>query len=207
MEGRTWKSLKKGQSIREGTTVSTGARSNIVLKIDDHQLTLKSFTTIKIFKNRLDKNSSENNIALKHGSVNAKVNRIGRLKTNFNIATPVATSSVRGTEQKTRFGIASGMRLRTPFGSVNVHNKSGVSKTVKGRSFFSQGGDSPRPDGLNDDTKKDALISSVTGGLTGDELAGLETFGDQLTGNIEDPFGLLVPQGGVAQVKVDLIWP
>jgi hypothetical protein len=109
-DGAAWKPLAKGQTIKEGTMVMTGVNSQAVLNIDDNLLTVKPLTTIKVLKNSFTKSSSDNVIGLKNGSVNARVKRIGTLKTRFNIVTPVATSSVRGTDETVSHG--PGLRYR-----------------------------------------------------------------------------------------------
>lgn len=207
-DGAAWKPLAKGQTIKEGTMVMTGVNSQAVLNIDDNLLTIKPLTTIKVLKNSLTKSSSDNAIGLKNGSVNARVKRIGTLKTRFNIVTPVATSSVRGTEQNTSHGPAFGTRILVPVGLVNASNDSGVNKNVGGRSSFSLRPGNQRPDSLLGDLRNGAITQLNPANITGDEQAGLETFGDQLVDNFDDALGLYDKNvGGTASVKVDLIWP
>ena len=207
-DGAAWKPLAKGQTIKEGTMVMTGVNSQAVLNIDDNLLTIKPLTTIKVLKNSLTKSSSDNAIGLKNGSVNARVKRIGALRTRFNIVTPVATSSVRGTEQNTSHGPAFGTRIEVPTGLVNASNESGVSRNVGGRSSFSLRPGNQRPESLLGDLRNSSITGLNPANITGDEQTGLQVFGDQLLDNFDDALGFYGRNvGGKANVNIDLIWP
>ncbi|HSV95629.1 MAG TPA: FecR domain-containing protein [Spirochaetota bacterium] len=207
-DGAAWRPLAKGQTIKEGTMVMTGVNSQAVLNIDDNLLTVKPLTTIKVLKNSFTKSSSDNVIGLKNGSVNARVKRIGTLKTRFNIVTPVATSSVRGTEQNTSHGPAFGTSIQVPDGSVNASNNSGVNRNVGGRSSFNLRPGNMRPDPLLGDLRNGAITPLNPANITGDEQTGLENFGDQLVDNFDDALDFYNNNvGGSASVTVDLLWP
>ncbi len=206
-DGAAWRPLAKGQTIREGTMVMTGVNSRAVLNIDDHMLTVKPLTTIKVLKNTLSKKSSDNVIGLKNGSVNARVKRIGTLKTRFNIVTPVATSSVRGTDQDTSNGPAFGMGVKV-IGLLNVSNPGGVNRNVGGRSFFSLRPGNARPEPLLGNLRRGSIPPLNPANITGDEESGLEFFGDQLVDNFNDAVDYYDNvAGGNASVTVDLLWP
>lgn len=206
-DGAAWRPLAKGQTIKEGTMVMTGVNSQAVLNIDDNLLTVKPLTTIKVLKNSFTKSSSDNVIGLKNGSVNARVKRIGTLKTRFNIVTPVATSSVRGTDQDTSHGPAFGMGVKV-IGLLNVSNKSGVNRNVGGRSVFSMRPGNMRPDPLLGALRNGSIAPLNPPNITGDEQDGLEFFGDQLVDNFDDALDFYNNNvGGSASVTVDLLWP
>jgi hypothetical protein len=170
-------------------------------------LTVKPLTTIKVLKNTLSKNSSDNVIGLKNGSVNARVKRIGTLKTRFNIVTPVATSSVRGTDQDTSNGPAFGMGVKV-IGLLNVSNPGGVNRNVGGRSVFSLRSGNARPDPLLGNLRRGSIPPLNPPNITGDEESGLEFFGDQLVDNFNDAVDYYDNvAGGNASVTVDLLWP
>ena len=80
-EGKAWRPLAKGMAVREGTRVSTGVNSTAVLNIDDHILTVKPLTMIKVYRNSLTRKTSDNTIGLKYGTVNARIKRVAALKT------------------------------------------------------------------------------------------------------------------------------
>ncbi|NMB64637.1 MAG: hypothetical protein GYA16_07180 [Spirochaetes bacterium] len=50
-DGGAFKPLQKGMQLKEGTKIQTGAKSQAVLDIDGHIVTIKSFTLIKVYKN------------------------------------------------------------------------------------------------------------------------------------------------------------
>lgn len=207
MDGRAWRTMSAGQRLSEGTTVSTGANSEAVIMIDRHELILKPLTTMKLYRHRVDKDGSDTDVGIKHGGVRARVNRVERLRTNFNISTPVATSSVRGTEQEVTYGPSSGMRIKVIDGEINAHNSQGADRNVKGRSRYSQQPDKVRPEPLLDETRQEALISVTAEGTTPDERAGLDVFGDQLVDNTESGYDFFVPADGMATVEMDITWP
>ncbi len=207
-DGAAWKPLAKGQTIKEGTMVMTGVNSQAVLNIDDNLLTVKPLTTIKVLKNSLSKESSDNVIGLKNGSVNARVKRIGTLKTRFNIVTPVATSSVRGTDKTISHGPGFGTGMVVPIGSINASNRNGVNRNVSGRSRFNLRPGNSRPDPLLGDLRNVVITQLNSPNITGDEQQGLENFGDQIVDNFNDALDFYDNTiGGNASVTVDLIWP
>ncbi len=207
-DGTVWRPLAKGQTIREGTMVMTGVNSRAVLNIDNHMLTVKPLTTIKVLRNSFTKSSSDTVIGLKNGSVNARVKRIGTLRTRFNIVTPVATSSVRGTEQNTSNGPAFGTQIQVPVGLVNGSNPSGTNRNVGGRSLFNLKPGHQRPDPLLGDLRKGVTPPLNPPNITGDEQTGLELFGDQLVDNFDDGLDFYDNNvGGTASVTLDLQWP
>lgn len=207
-DGAAWKPLAKGQTIKEGTMVMTGVNSQAVLNIDDNLLTVKPLTTIKVLKNSLTKSSSDNVIGLKNGSVNARVKRIGTLKTRFNIVTPVATSSVRGTDKTISHGPGFGTGMVVPIGLINASNRNGVNRNVGGRSSFNLRPGNMRPDPLLGALRNGSITPLNPPNITGDEQTGLENFGDQLVDNFNDALDFYNKNvGGTASVTVDLIWP
>ncbi|MGL4370134.1 MAG: FecR family protein, partial [Spirochaetota bacterium] len=115
-----WKPLTKGMTLEEGTKICTGVKSIIVLNIDRHVVTISPMTSVKIYKNSSTPSTSDTSIGLQYGSVKAKVKRTAAVKTRFNITTPVATSSVRGTEEVVSYGPASGMTVQVIEGAVRA---------------------------------------------------------------------------------------
>ena len=54
-QGNQWKPLQKGQTLREGSKISTGIRAFAVLKIDGTTLKIRQLTMMKIYRNRISK--------------------------------------------------------------------------------------------------------------------------------------------------------
>ncbi|MDY6934604.1 MAG: FecR domain-containing protein [Spirochaetota bacterium] len=212
-KGRQWKSLKKGQRLSEGTKISTGVRSSAIIKIDDNTLKVKQLTMMKIYRNTKTAKSRYTHLGLKRGSLNARIKRIGRLKTSFKITTPVATSSVRGTEEVVSYGPKTGMTIKVIEGSVQGENLYGINNTIKGRYTFRLRPDESRPENLLCDVR-DASIISLYNDITKDERGFHELYGEEIVDNSESAVGHLSNVGyyssftsGNANVSVSLQWP
>jgi len=168
-KARRWKPIKKGQKLIEGTKISTGIRSSSVIKIDNHILKVHQLTMMKIFRNRTTKRKRLTHLGLKYGSINARVKRIKRLRTSFKITTPIATSSVRGTEEFVSYGPKSGMVIRVLEGSVSGENAYGVSNEVRGSHVFRLGQNRPRPKNMLSDIRDQSLVWIYDDHITEDE--------------------------------------
>lgn len=201
-----WTPLKKGQQLAEGTNISTGPRSKVVLNIDEHILTVNQMTTLRISKNSLTSDATENKIGLKYGSVDAKVKKIGSLKTIFKISTPVATSSVRGTHQLVSYGPTFGMIIVVYEGSVEGSNEYGVYNVVTGKLLFHLRGDKARVENLLAKLYGNSIVKIQPGRLTGDEGEYGDRNGDELIDNV-DTDSFFNPAAGKARINVNIHWP
>ncbi|MDH7555085.1 MAG: FecR domain-containing protein [Spirochaetota bacterium] len=204
-DGGAFKPLQKGMQLKEGTKIQTGAKSQAVLDIDGHIVTIKSFTLIKVYKNIAKKDESTNSLGLAYGSINAKVKKLPQVKTSFLITTPVATSSVRGTEQNTSFGPGFGMQVTVPEGELNVQSN-GENKKVGGNLEYSKGTDDPRSGDLTQGMQNTYIGQMAPGNLTPEEKDMLNQYGDQLVDSTQTPADVLDNTGGAATVNVNLIW-
>lgn len=204
-DGGTYRPLQKGQQLKEGVRISTGAQSRVVLNMDGHTLTIHPLSFVKVFKNIIKKDESTNSIGLKYGSLNAKVKKIAQVRTNFLISTPVATSSVRGTEQKVSFGPAFGMKIVVPEGKVVVISN-GENKKISGKLVFSKKNGEPRGDNLAGNLKGKFISFLTSGNLTSEEKDLLHLYGDQLIDSGQTPLDILDNAGGAGKASVNLIW-
>lgn len=134
-----------GMKLEEGVTVVTGANSELVLDINGNTLTLKSLTTVKINAAKLTAESSSAGVSLKGGSVQSSVKQISGLRTSFEVTTPVATSSVRGTSYTVSFGPEQGMAVAVETGTVAVASDRGGTKPVPAGLGYSQSTTAPAP--------------------------------------------------------------
>lgn len=166
-DGSQWKALTKGQTLAEGAKISTGVNSLAVLNIDGSIVTVKPLTSIKIYKSMADESKRETNIGLTRGAVQAKVNKLEKVKTKFNITTPVATSSVRGTEEIVSYGPAEGMKVEVLEGIIDAFNRE-TNSSISGRQVFRLLADSARPGSVNSDTRNLWMIDIFAGGRSGD---------------------------------------
>lgn len=216
-EGRQWKPLKEGQSLAEGSKISTGVRSTAVIKIDGSTLTVRPLTMMKIYRNRKIQNTDNTHIGLKYGSLKARVKRIGKLKTSFKISTPVATSSVRGTTQIVTHGAKKGTTVEVPRGSAECVNTNGGSRVVSGNQKFQQNPDNPKPDNLLADTHNSSLQplydpnnidEKPLQDFVNDDTVGsggTDTF--DVISNTTPGGSVLPPQPTTTTVNIDVQWP
>lgn len=207
-KGREWIPLNAGQRLEEGDKISTGINSSAVIDIDGSLLTVKQLTMMKISKNKKSGESVDTNIGLKFGSLNAKVEKLGKLKTSFKITTPVATSSVRGTEEEVSYGAKSGMTIDVIEGTVVGENNNGISNTISGNSSFNLDNNNARPDNLLSNLSDQSLVILTDPNSTPDEQQ-LDTLlgGEVVNGN--DAIGVvnqINPPNQKATVTVNLNW-
>ncbi len=203
--GGAFKPLQKGQQLTEGTKIQTGAKSKAVLDIDGHLVTIKPLTLIKVYKNIANKDKSTNQIGLAYGSVNAKVKKLPKVKTSFYITTPVATSSVRGTEQNTSFGPGFGMKVEVPEGELLVQSD-GENKKVGGDLNYQKGNDDPRGDDLTKNMQNTYIGNMAPNNLTDEEDDTINQYGDQLVDSNQTPADILDNTGGDVTIDLNLIW-
>jgi len=151
---------------------------------------------------------TDTHIGLKRGGVNARVPRDSNVKTVFKVSTPVATSSVRGTEQNVGYGPGSGMSVEVVSGEIEAQNRLGKSNSIAGRQKFSQEKGKGKPGHILSDVQSSSFASVHGNGLTSDELeTGLFTGTDQ-TGSADGDTGVLDNQGGrTVRVPVNIEWP
>jgi hypothetical protein len=203
--GNQWTPLAAGTALAVGTKVSTGVRSTVELKINNHLVTVEPLTIMKISESNDTATSSNTSLGLRRGSVRTKVAKDARIKTVFKVSTPVATSSVRGTEQIVVYSPTFGMRVFVLSGTVEGLGMNGASSLIYGNLQFWQklgkGGQESVMTGMDDFiSKTHSLFISV------DEEQALQLFGDDFL--FFDPG----TTGGSGQnqktpVSIYLIWP
>ncbi|MBN2040348.1 MAG: FecR domain-containing protein [Spirochaetes bacterium] len=185
--GRSWVALKSGITLQKGTKISTGIRSEVILNINNNTVTIKQMSMMKIEDNLLNSSESKTAIGLKRGGIRARISRIQKLKTDFKITTPVATSSVRGTEEDVSYGPGSGMIVKVIEGEILARNNLGSSNLIKGKLEYRQDNDSSTPRDVNA-SRQEASRGTVTNKLTQEEKEYLEDMSDinEVTDQIGD---------------------
>lgn len=201
--GDTLKPLVAGAKLAEGTKICTGIHSSAVIRIDDHQLTIGPASSVKVYKNSSTESTSDTSVGLQYGTVRAKVKKLSTVKTRFNITTPVATSSVRGTEEIVSYGAASGMKIRVVEGSISAHNDRGISNIIRGRGQFVLNSGSARPDAVNTALRKDATVSVTPSGVTKEERDAVDRSGGENLVVDRNPVAVT----GSSRVSVQILWP
>ncbi len=206
--GRVWKPLRAGMKLQEGSKISTGVRSVAVIRLDDHSVTVKPLTMIKIYENNVSKKSSTNRIGLRRGGVRASISRKRRVRTVFRISTPVATSSVRGTIEDVFYGPSSGMRVNVIKGIIEGSNRMGQKKRIAGNLVFSQKKGEPLAGDVGDEMKKKSNVYLFSQNLTKKERDSSRFLsGDLPGGDTDNPVDQLDNQSGApASVSLGLEW-
>ena len=175
-----WQPLNEGMSLNEGTKISTGVNSSVILNIDNHTLTVNPLTMLKIYENSMTRTSSENRIGLRRGTIRAKVARDKRIKTIFKVSTPVATSSVRGTEEIISYGPTSGMKVYMIEGIAVGQSNNGLASTLTGGLVFQQKTGGMMPQNPLDPVQAAAIARIYDTFLTADEKTLISLFGSDL---------------------------
>jgi hypothetical protein len=203
--GNQWTPLQTGTALAVGTKVSTGVRSTVEIRINNHLVTVQPLTIMKISQSSDTATTSNTNLGLRRGSVRTKVAKDARIKTVFKVSTPVATSSVRGTEQIVVYSPTFGMRVFVLSGTVEGSGMNGGSNLIFGNLQFWQKMGKGAPEsvmsGMDDFiAKTHSLFVSL------DEEKALQLFGDDFlfydpgtTGNTD--------QLQKVPVSIYLIWP
>jgi hypothetical protein len=205
LSGTQWKPLVKGQTIAEGTKISTGINSSAVLNIDGSLVTMKPLTSIKIYRNSVNSSTKETSLGLQYGTVQAKVDKVSKVRTKFNIATPVATSSVRGTEEIVSFGPTSGMKVDVVEGAIQAHNAQGASNAISGRQSFALSDAGAKPAGVLDRVKDDSSVSGNARNRSRSDNEFSDSYGDEYFEGLGD-MGLKIDSSSKAKLKVRLDW-
>lgn len=95
--GKTWKPARVGDVIVQGSLVSTGFKSTTVLKIGAATVTVKPITRLTLEQILASETGSQTQLFLMAGRVKADVTPTAGTTTSFEVKSPTATASVRGT--------------------------------------------------------------------------------------------------------------
>jgi len=177
----------------------------VEIKINNHLVTVQPLTIMKINESKDTASSSNTSLGLRRGSVRTKVAKDARIKTVFKVSTPVATSSVRGTEQIVVYSPTFGMRVFVLSGTVEGTGMNGASNLIYGNLQFWQklgkGGQESVMTGMDDFiAQTHSLFISV------DEEQALQLFGDDFL--FFDPgTNGNTGQNQKVPVSIYLIWP
>lgn len=92
-----WKPLKGGDKVSSGTIISTGFKSEAIVKLGASILTIKPLTRMTLTQLVEKEDTVNTELYLEVGNVKAEVNSLNSKKNGFTVKSPVATASVRGT--------------------------------------------------------------------------------------------------------------
>jgi hypothetical protein len=194
-EGRSWLPLKEKQKLPEGVKISTGANSYAELSLNsvNHSIKIKPLTVIQVFSKETSENT-DTHIGLKRGGITARVPRDSKVKTIFKVSSPIATSSVRGTEEDITYGPDKGMIVSVISGIIEGTNRLGRSNTISGRQKFIQKYSQAQALNILRDVRLQSFITVYGNGLTPEEIATMLFFGDDQIGNPNDDASGLINQ-------------
>jgi hypothetical protein len=205
---RQWIPVRKGINLPEGSKVSTGVKSYVVLQLDDHLVTIKPFTMLKIYEHKKDRLKERTRLGLRRGSIRAKVKRKKRVSTIFKVSTPVATSSVRGTEEEIWYGPSRGMIIKVIEGEIEGKNKAGNKRYIYGELAFHQTPTDGLPAPLLKEIKDLAFTHIYDTNITNDEKTSREQNSDTtITGSgNEDIVDYIDDRATTTHVNVHIEW-
>lgn len=126
-----WKPVESGHVLTQADELFTGVESEATIKFSDGStMAIRELTQILIDTLLRKENRKDVAVRLKVGEVNASVKKEKVVDTNFEIQTPTATASVRGTEiNEVSFHPARGMFTDLKTGALLVQSARGVTMT------------------------------------------------------------------------------
>jgi hypothetical protein len=119
LPGKAWTVPGENQEIPASTMISTGINSSARLQIGGSSMVLQPLTRLSLEEIRVQASQESTRINLNTGRVSAQVRSTAGREVSFEVRSPVATASVRGTD----FDF-DGVRLLVSQGAVAVINKS-----------------------------------------------------------------------------------
>ncbi|MFC1670942.1 FecR domain-containing protein [Spirochaetota bacterium] len=203
--GRRWLPLRAGMTLRPGTKVSTGIRSKAYLRVNGHTVVVRPLTIMRVKRSKSSKRISRTNIRLRRGSIRADVRRKKRIRVIFNVSTPVATSSVRGTGKVVRYWPVGGMYVGMLSNSAVIMNKNGKKVKLSGDLKFNQNGKDSAPEGLFQQVKDLIMTMLNDPSLSESERLGLRLFADEFLNNSEGADRIV--RNAAYNLRLRLIYP
>ena len=130
LPGKDWKVAKKGDALPKGTLISTGFKSTVVLKAGPSTITVKPITRLTLEEILQSDKGTQTQLFLMAGRVKAEVTPQAGQTTEFQVKSPTATASVRGTGFE-----FDGVNLIVEHGTVRLLSPSGMSRSVGAGEF------------------------------------------------------------------------
>jgi len=204
-KGGPWIPLQAGTVLAVGTKVSTGVRSNVVININKHTVTVYPLTIMKISENVESNKGSSTNIGLRRGAVRTNIARDARIKTVFKVSTPVATSSVRGSGDTVRSFPSLGDSIVVHSGNFHAESLNSGTMLLFDKLELQQNLAKGAPEspmaGMHD-----FLTQTHSLFITLDEETAFQLFGDDFS-NYEPTTRGTQNLNVIVPVRIYLIWP
>lgn len=112
-----WKPASKGSIVKEGDLISTGFKSEALIRFNGSTMKLGSLTQVTLEQLASNQNKDSVSVYLKTGSVRSTVTHTSNKKVSYTVRNPVAVASVRGTD----FTFRSDGLIRCHKGAVVVY--------------------------------------------------------------------------------------
>jgi hypothetical protein len=125
LPGADWKPAKVGAKVSKGSLVSTGFKSTAVLKIGKISISMKPITRLSLDELVKTSGGTQTELYLLSGRVHADVPPQAGQTSEFNVTSPTATASVRGTAF-----LFDGTNLLVDRGSVKLMTPTSQSRSV-----------------------------------------------------------------------------
>jgi len=122
-----WVAATPGMALVKGASVTTGFQSAVVVKIEPtgSVVRLDQFTTVSVASLGQTGDQVDSKLDLKMGTVRAVVKNTPAARSRFEVSTPVATASVRGTIPEISYSPSMGARIVYLQGSGTVRSVNG----------------------------------------------------------------------------------
>jgi hypothetical protein len=128
-EGGTWQSLAVGAKLSKGAVISTGFKSELVLKVNESTIRVAPLTRMTLEQVVAKPTKDETRVFLDTGSIKADVKHTADRRTGFIVRSPVATASVRGTIVGADLGFKN-TSFSCERGSVGVRKNTEIAKST-----------------------------------------------------------------------------
>lgn len=130
LPGKSWMPAKIGDVLPKGTIISTGFKSTAVLSVGASTITVKPVTRLSLEELLESASGSQTQLFLLAGRVKADVTPQEGKITEFQVKSPTATASVRGTGFE-----FDGLNLLVDRGLVQLQNPTGMRRSVAAGEF------------------------------------------------------------------------
>jgi hypothetical protein len=169
-----WQPLQVGEELDELTIIRTGLAAKVTLRFADRaEAVIEGAAKAGVQEFRGGDTGTRGRMGLKYGAMHLSVDR-SHGPVDFQVATPVAVMSVRGTSGTMGFSADMGLNLQGESGTWQVAADQGKRTVSAGEGTD---GDLSTPIDLAD-RRRYAPLGDMSGGLSIMELLGLRTNGD-----------------------------
>lgn len=157
----SWEAVTAGEVVPVGATISTSFNASAVLAIGESRVEVAALTRMRIDELASNNGVERSEIGLPVGRIEASVRGNDGGRAEFEVRSPIATASVRGTD----FSF-DGANLSVAEGLVILANRFSETVTVAQGESSSASGEGPPPDPV--DAADDAARVTVSPGPEGE---------------------------------------